>query len=301
MRWEELREEQFEDAIERSKGVCVIPIGCLEKHGQHLPVGTDSIIAEYIANMAAEQEEVVVFPTTPWLGVSIRQHWDTEPGKNRKRGYIAMNPHTLLKILEELCDEIARNGFKKVLIVNYHGGNFGYLDFFTQAQNYNKRDYVTMVVPSLWSSSINGETLTIHDMYRKVTEHREDFPMLADADISVLAKFNETGLGGGHACFFETANILGIHPELVNPDRYEAESGLSTGRSVHLTRAGIANTQVFWDANFPNAYNGYAPIGCTENIGKALNQILTDRLATIYKIVKEDDDLVRMALNLPKV
>ena len=43
MKWEYLREEEFEEAIERCGGLCVIPLGCLEKHGQHLPVGTDSL------------------------------------------------------------------------------------------------------------------------------------------------------------------------------------------------------------------------------------------------------------------
>ena len=43
MLWEDLRCEQFEEAVRISKGVCVVPIGCLEKHGQHLPSGTDSL------------------------------------------------------------------------------------------------------------------------------------------------------------------------------------------------------------------------------------------------------------------
>ena len=63
MLWENLREEEFEDAIRKSKGVCVVPIGCLEKHGQHLPVGTDVIHVTEIARQAAEAEPVVVFPT----------------------------------------------------------------------------------------------------------------------------------------------------------------------------------------------------------------------------------------------
>ena len=48
MLWENLREEEFEDAIERSGGVCVMVLGCLEKHGQHLPVGTDSLKGDAI-------------------------------------------------------------------------------------------------------------------------------------------------------------------------------------------------------------------------------------------------------------
>ena len=62
MLWENLREEEFKDAIEKSKGVCILPIGCLEKHGQHMPVGTDVIQVAEIARMAAEEEDAVVFP-----------------------------------------------------------------------------------------------------------------------------------------------------------------------------------------------------------------------------------------------
>ena len=49
MLWENLREEEFEGAIEKSNGVCIVPVGCLEKHGQHLPVGTDVIHVTEIA------------------------------------------------------------------------------------------------------------------------------------------------------------------------------------------------------------------------------------------------------------
>ena len=59
MLWEKLREEEFENAIERSGGVCIIPMGCLEKHGQHLPVGTDHLETESIIEAALKKEEAV--------------------------------------------------------------------------------------------------------------------------------------------------------------------------------------------------------------------------------------------------
>ena len=59
MLWENLREEEFKEAIEKSKGVCIIPIGSLEKHGQHLPVGMDSIAAAKWCELAAEKEYAV--------------------------------------------------------------------------------------------------------------------------------------------------------------------------------------------------------------------------------------------------
>ena len=62
MEWQNLREEEFEEAVKISGGVCVVPIGCVEKHGQHLPVGTDIQTCNYVAIEAAKIEPVVVFP-----------------------------------------------------------------------------------------------------------------------------------------------------------------------------------------------------------------------------------------------
>lgn len=48
-RWAYTTSENFTSLIDESKGVCVIPMGCLEKHGTHLPVGTDIIQASRMA------------------------------------------------------------------------------------------------------------------------------------------------------------------------------------------------------------------------------------------------------------
>ena len=62
MLWENLREEEFLSAIEQSHGVCAIPIGCVETHGQHLPLGCDVMHAREMTVRAAEKEPVCVFP-----------------------------------------------------------------------------------------------------------------------------------------------------------------------------------------------------------------------------------------------
>ena len=62
MLWENLREE-FEEVISSSKGLCIVPVGCLEKHDQHLPVGTDVIHIMEIAKRAAEKETACIFLT----------------------------------------------------------------------------------------------------------------------------------------------------------------------------------------------------------------------------------------------
>lgn len=293
MNWENLREEEFEAAIERSKGVCVIPLGCLEKHGQHLPVGTDSLKAMRIAEDAAAIEEVTVFPAGMWLGEVSGFHADTDPGAIRKRGGIGMNPRTLLTVLEELCDEIARNGYRKILLLNSHGGNVAMLNHFVRAQCYTPKNYVTMWAPI---TSPLGNPVK---MYPVVLERRDEFPYLTEEDMEALRRFSETGTGGGHADWKETAYMLHYYPDLVDETKYEAESGRSTHRADHLADLGIQCGR-FWPSNYPNAYNGFPPVGCSANIGKAMAKLSVERLVEIFKAVKEDEDSVRMAMRLPK-
>ena len=60
--WEELTAEDFRTAIGQSHGTCLLPVGILEKHGPHLPLGTDLLNVRYAALHAAEQEYALVFP-----------------------------------------------------------------------------------------------------------------------------------------------------------------------------------------------------------------------------------------------
>ena len=61
-KWEELTAAEFRDAIQLSKGTCLLPFGILEKHGPHLPLGTDLLNVRHASLLAAQQEYAVVFP-----------------------------------------------------------------------------------------------------------------------------------------------------------------------------------------------------------------------------------------------
>ena len=91
MIWEYLREEEFKKAVEVSKGVCVVPVGCMEKHGQHLPIGTDSILATEIVHRAAEREPVCVFPT---------MHFGEKTGAGEFAGTVIFSSELRLKMLD---------------------------------------------------------------------------------------------------------------------------------------------------------------------------------------------------------
>ena len=151
----------------------------------------------------------------------------------------------------------------------------------------------------MWCTATGKEIYPPH-AYESVASRRADFPYITDKDLEVLKHYMETGYGGGHADFSETVLMMGLYPGLCAPDKFDAESGLSTHRADYLLQNGI-NFLPGWDANFPNAFNGFAPHGASESIGKAFAQIAAERLAGIYKLLKEDEDCVRMVQDLPKL
>ena len=287
LHWEKLREEEFEGAIERSGGLCVIPIGCIEKHGQHLPSGCDSLHGSAVVMRAAAEADVTVFPVTMWLGNVLGAHAVEDPGATHRRGFIDISPTTQLTVMRELCDEIARNGYRKILFCNSHGGNRPMMEFFLTTQNYEKRNYATMSTAAYdWASIMPAAVLATYE------REPEFLSMLTPEDIRTLRHYAENGTGGSHGDFVETALLYGTHPDLVEPSRFDAVDGVSTGRADYLGKAGVRCSKA-WSINQPNCLHGYAPIGCTGTIGDAVVKIAVRRLAGIMQMLKQDENCVR--------
>ena len=210
--WEELTAADFRTAIQQSQGTCLLPFGILEKHGPHLPLGTDLLDVRYVALQAAQQEYAVVFPDYYFGQIFEARH---EPGT------IAYSTHLQLELLQETTDEMARNGCKKVIIVNGHGGNENLLPFFAQTQLEKAHDYVVYVVVRV--------------------EPPPGGPPLKSTGID------------WHAGESETSRMLVARPDLVHMDRAGNESGADLGR-LHLPEN--VYTGIWWYARFPNHYSG---------------------------------------------
>ena len=191
MLWENLKCQEFPEAVKASKGVCVIPIGAMEKHGLHLPVGMDSIMVQEVARLAAEVEPVVVFPTF-WFG----EVNNLQP----KPGAVCLSTRLQLSYLEELCREIARNGFKKILFLNGHGGNPPILHALSCILREQKRDYVVAAV-----NSYNTGVKALRDAIRA---EPEAFPYLTPEDFKTVESYFDTPKEEGHADFEETLALL---------------------------------------------------------------------------------------------
>lgn len=102
--------------------LAIVPVGSLEQHGSHLPVSTDSIIAERIAREISLKIPSIVLPVIPY-GVSF-EHL---PFLN-----ISISSHTLSTLLTRISASLIDNGFENIIIINGHHGNMGVLEYLSQ-------------------------------------------------------------------------------------------------------------------------------------------------------------------------
>ncbi len=110
------------DEIKNNKRSIIIPVGSLEQHGPHLPITTDSIIAEYLANQISKKISSYVLPVIPY-GVSFEH----KPFFN-----ISLSNDLLSDLLTQICISLGENGFNYVIILNGHHGNMGVLQYVPQ-------------------------------------------------------------------------------------------------------------------------------------------------------------------------
>lgn len=123
MQWENLSALDFETAIIQSNHVGIIPVGVLEAHGSHAPLGTDMFTAHWIAVHAAAEEPSIVFPAYPF-GTNIETA--------HLPGGIVIKRELIFALLENICDEMYRNGLDKIVLFSGHGGNRHFLNLFVQ-------------------------------------------------------------------------------------------------------------------------------------------------------------------------
>ncbi|MFC1636183.1 creatininase family protein [Planctomycetota bacterium] len=252
VKWGELTAPDFIKAVKKSGAVCLIPIGVFEKHGPHLPLGTDLIDVREIALRAAKKEYALVFPEYYFSQILEAKH---QPGT------IAFSPKLIWNILQETCDELSRNGIKKIILVNGHGGNNSFLPFFCLTQLEKQRDYCVVLFQP------------------------ETNPTVAKK----VEKLRETKTGG-HAGETETSMMQVSRPDLVHMDRAKEQSGKDLARLKHIP---TKYTGIFWYAQYPNHYAGDGSYAKPE-IGELLINSQAEQLAELIKVLKTDDTILNL-------
>jgi creatinine amidohydrolase len=246
--WEELTASDFRTAIQQSQGTCLLPFGILEKHGPHLPLGTDLLNVRYATLHAAEKEFAVVFPEYYFGQIFEARH---EPGT------VAYSSRLQLELLQETTDEMARNGCKKVIIVNGHGGNESLLPYFGQMQLEKAHDYVVYVMGLVETPPGGPAKKTALDM---------------------------------HAGEGETSTMLVSHPDLVHMDRAKNESGADQAR---INLPDFVYTGIWWYARFPNHYSGDGS-AATKEFGEYKMNAWIDAIVKAERAVKADQSSLQI-------
>lgn len=253
VRWDELTASDWNNALIKSNKTCILPIGILEKHGPHVPLGSDLIRVREYALRAAQKEYAVVFPDYFYGQINEARH---------QPGVFSLPERVVWDLLEHTCDEIARNGFTKIIIVNGHGGNPELIKYFIQTRLEKERNYAVYFFQPSSDSAFNKQVNALRR---------------SDAE------------GDQHAGEKETSEVLYFRPDLVQLDSAKNESG------KNLKRLSIPNvyTGIWWYADYPNHYAGEGD-KATAALGKLVADHTINQLIDAIKAIKNDDKTLKL-------
>lgn len=244
MQWENLTSLDFATAVDNCQSVGIIPIGVIEAHSAQLPLGTDMFAAHWIACRAAEQEPIIVFPH---YGYGINHETAHLPGG------MVIKREVAFALLENICDEMYRNGLSKIILLSGHGGNRYFLPLFVQTLPEKQKPYVVY--------------------YANLPHDPEAFAVL-DAEEN------------GHACEAETSMMRHINDDLVKMDQVPPQPFTNLHRNEVVAKAG-GYSQADWYAMYPHMYVGDAS-KATADKGKVILESEVKALVNLIQAVKAD-------------
>ena len=230
--------------VDRERAVVVLPVGSIEVHGPHLPLGLDALVVHRVAVEAARRSPpALVLPPLYYAYVPENRHYP---------GTISLSGATFLKLLEEICDEIHRNGFKKILILNGHGGNTAALSLFVREMQEKGKRYLLYVWAEPW-----------YGLWETIQEIKETEPV-------------------GHACEIETSLALYLFPQLCKLERVKGPAKLGPQQVVEGVK-----TMADWICYAIEGYVG-DPRAATPEKGRRLFEEWVNRLAKVLDDIRSD-------------
>ncbi len=185
-----LTRPEIEEYLKRSD-VVLFPVGSTEQHGKHMAIDNDAFTTLEISKRVAEKTGVLVAPTMPF-GYSVHHM--------RFAGSITLTFDTLVAVYKEVCLSLIHHGFKKIVIMNGHGGNIN-------AVNQAIRD-------------VRSETgVTVYNVMV--------FPSEKGFGSDSLSVCKQEG--GGHACEMETSIGLKLGQRILmkNAEKWKPPKGMT--------------------------------------------------------------------------
>lgn len=226
-----------------TKGVAVLPLASIESHGPHLPLGSDLLCTDHIMAAVLRDVTVAVLPTLAYTCVTAARMLP---------GAIHVMSSVLMDQVETICDEVARNGFEKVVLFQGHGGNVFVDSAFVRRILERNKPYVVYSIPVFAGKG-------------------EDLAALCESDDL------------GHACELETSMCLAACPDLValkalGKKTFPSQPGLDVG---------CAHTSADWIARHPEMAVG-RPRLATREKGVRAFEIWVAGVVDCLKRVKRD-------------
>ncbi len=252
IRWETLTKKQF-DAIDRERAVVFVTCSPMEVHGPHLPIGADCLegegLAERTLRFLPERHRSRAFLKLPFVWAAC----DGVP----QPGTVAFRPSTTMAFLEDMGRSLALQGFRNVMVSNFHGSPRHFLSIETACERVSRAHGIRMVsIFSMMLTRLKVKGSELGDVLGHI-------PGVVKADLA----------GDTHAGFVETSQLLALHPDWVDPE-YKSLPRRTVPKAGGFI-AGIKGGMRYFSAE---TYSG-APAGATAEIGEQILDTLAGRTA----------------------
>jgi creatinine amidohydrolase/Fe(II)-dependent formamide hydrolase-like protein len=178
---------RVEAEITAGRDTVVVALGATEQHGRHMPLATDALIGDHLARIVADRLDAFLAPT---LRIGCSEHHVGFAGT------MSLSEETYHGVIADLVSSLLRGGFRRIVLLPTHGGNFGPLAAALAKLEEAQRDCVIALTD-----------LGVLFEIAQIGEREYGVPL---------------GEGGLHAGEWETSLMLAIHPELVRMETAEA-------------------------------------------------------------------------------
>ncbi len=245
---EELTWPEVQACLERGLTTAVLACAAVEQHGPHLPTCTDTVLGTAIAERAARLAGGTL--VAPTLRPGLSEHHMQFPGS------FTLRSETFVALLADMCESLARQGFRRIVVFPSHGGN---------------ADMMKAHTPEI-ARTLAGRAELVFSL-----RGAEDVERMA----ALVAEHGVTlGRAGVHAGYLETAMMLHVAPELVRMEH--AEPGRCDDEFYLPENVRRSQLESFLHGVQTQSPNGILgdPTGATAEVGEQLLQIAAEAVAS---------------------
>jgi len=246
LKWDRITWQQLQN---NRDGIVIIPAGSVEQHGPHLPIGTDTFIAESLAEKLAEKiqdKKLIIAPSICYTYAKLNSNYP---------GTVNLDGNTLINFGYNLVSEFFRQGFYKILIINGHMESIPFL--------------------------MEGFELVLSSLIKKDADECPKiiianwWEFISDEMIKDIFKDKWPGWEAEHAALTETSLMLFLHPEMVQ------DINIVPGEYEHLPYRILP-----WSKRCQPSSGSYAdPAGASSEIGCRLTEAV---IAGLVKLVEKE-------------